>query len=99
MISWGIGNTRRIAVKVGEATHTTASTGTAAAEVAEARLGRVVARDVATGAAPDEITGAVAATLVEATADGGMEREAVPTGTARRPPSTRLLPRVQTTAR
>ena len=42
---------------------------------------------------------AVAATLVKATADGGMEREAVPTGTARRPPSTRLLPRVQTTAR
>ena len=84
---------------MGVATPTTAGAGTAAAEVEEVRLGRAVARDVATGAGTDEITGAVAAPLVEATADGGMEREAVPTGTARRPPSTRLLPRVQTTVR
>ena len=84
---------------MGVATPTTAAAGTAAVEVEEARLGRAVARDVATGAAPDDITGAVAATLVEATADGGMEREAIPTGTAGRPPSTRLLPRVQTTVR
>ena len=79
-------------------TPTTAAEVTAAPDAEEARLGLAVSRDAATGAAPDEATG-VEAALGEAPVDGGMAREAVPTGTARRPPSARLLPRVQTTAR
>ena len=71
---------------------------TAVANAEEARLGLAVARAIATGAAPDEAT-EVEAALGEAPVDEEMEREVVPTGTARRPPSARLLPRVQTTAR
>ena len=76
----------------------TAAEGTAVAEAEEPRLGLPVARDAATGSAPDEATG-VGAALGEAPVDKGMEREAVPSGTVCRPPSARLLPRVQTTAR
>ena len=67
-------------------------------EAEEASLELAVARDAATGAAPDEAAG-VEAVLGEAPVDGEMERQAVPTGTVRRPLSTRLVPRVQTTAR
>ena len=84
--------------KVGVATPTTAAEVTAVAEEdEEARLGLAVARDAATGAGPDEATG-VEAALGEVPVDGGMEREAVSTGTVRRPPSARLFPRVQTMA-
>ena len=84
--------------KVEVANPTTAAEVTAVAEEEEARLGLAVARDVATGAVPDQEPG-VEAFLGEAPVDGGMELKNVPTGTARRPPSARLLPRAQTSER
>ena len=43
------------------------------AEAEKARLGLVVARDAAKGAPSDEVAGAVAAALGEATVDDGTE--------------------------
>ena len=68
------------ATKVGVAAPTTTLGVTAVAEAEEARLGLLVARDVAKGAAWDEATGVVAAALREATLDGGTAREVVQLG-------------------
>ena len=67
------------------------------AEAEKARLGLVVARDAAKGAPWDEVAGAVAAALGEATVDDGTAREAVQLGMV--PLSARTRPRAQTTAR
>ena len=85
---------------VGVAAPTFSAVGvTTVAEAEEARLGLVVALDAAKGVASAEATGAVAAALGAAMVDGGTAREAVQTGTARRPRSARLRPRARKTAR
>ena len=84
--------------KVGVETPTTAAEVTVVVEADEARLGLAVARDADKWAASVEATGVVAPALGEMV-DAGMARKVVPTGTARRPPSARLLPRAHTTAR
>ena len=84
---------------MGVATPTTAAEGTAVAEAEEARLGLVVARDAAKEAPSNEVAGAVAAALREATVDDGTAREVVRLDTALRLLSVRLRLRARTAAR
>ena len=99
MAPWVVDATVEVAAeKIGVATPTTTAGATSVAEAEQARLGLTVARDAVKGPASVEATGVVTAALGEIV-DGGMAREAVPTGTARRPPSARPLLRARTTAR
>ena len=88
-----------VAATVGVATPTTAAGVTAVPEAEEARLGLVVTRDAAKGAASDKATGVVAQAPGEATVDGGTAREAVQLGMALRPLRARRRPRARTTGR